>query len=92
MVSKDRTLDAITVIIRTEDKEVKAMFNAALQKIVTDPPAGIQVFVAGESVIVDHLGNVQAKDMPLLIPVISLVIVASSFCASGRARASSIPS
>ena len=34
MVSKDRSLTAITVIIRTEDKEVKALFNAALAQIV----------------------------------------------------------
>ena len=79
MVSKDRSLTAITVIIRTEDKDVKALFNAALLQITKEPPAGIQIFVAGESVITDHLGTAMAQDMPFLIPLIGIVIMVILF-------------
>jgi hydrophobe/amphiphile efflux-3 (HAE3) family protein len=79
MVSKDLSLTAITVIINTQDKDIKALFNAELLKITADPPAGIKVFVSGESVITDHLGAAMAKDMPSLIPLIGLVLVAILF-------------
>ena len=79
MVSKDRSLTAITIIIKTEDKDVKALFNAALLQITKEPPAGIQVFVAGESVITDHLGTAQAQDMPFLTPLIGIVIMVVLF-------------
>ncbi len=79
LVSKDGRLAAITVTIRTEDKDVKAMLNADLQRISANPPPGIEVFVAGEPVIVDHLANVIAKDLPVLTPLMALVLVAILF-------------
>ena len=86
LVSKDGKLAAITVTIRTEDKDVKAMLNADLQRISADPPPGIEVFVAGEPVIVDHLANVIAKDLPLLTPLMALVLVAILFLCFGSAQ------
>lgn len=75
LVSKDLSLTAITVILRTEDKDMKALFNQELTRITADPPAGIQVFVAGEPILVDHLGTAMAQDMPLLIPLMGLVLL-----------------
>jgi hypothetical protein len=75
LVSKDLSLTAITVILRTEDKDVKALFNQELMKITANPPAGIETFVAGEPILVDHLGTAMAQDMPLLIPLMGLVLL-----------------
>ena len=79
IVSKDGTMTAIVAILKTDDKEVKTLVNAELLRITRDPPAGIKVYVAGEPVIVDHLGTAMSKDMPFLIPLVILVLVALLF-------------
>ena len=79
LVSKDRSITSITAIIRTEDKDVKALINSALQEITSSPPPGIKVFMAGEPVITDHIGAAMAKDMPILIPIMVAVLVVILF-------------
>lgn len=75
LVSKDLTLTAISVMINTEDQDVKALFNQELLRITKDPPAGLKVFVAGEPVIADHLSAAIMADMPILSPLMLIVLV-----------------
>ena len=75
LVSKDLTMTTLTVMLKSEDKDVKAMFNADLTKIIASPPAGILVAEAGEPVVLDHLSQAMTQDMPVLIPIMLLVLV-----------------
>ena len=79
LVSKDLSLTAITVILKTEDKDVKTAFNVELMKLIANPPAGIEVFASGEPVIVNHLAVAMAKDMPVLVPLMFLVLLVVLF-------------
>jgi len=79
IVSKDGTMTAIVAILKTDDKEVKALVNEELLRITKDPPAGIKVYVAGEPVVADHLGKAMSKDMGFLIPLVLLVLVVLLF-------------
>ncbi len=75
LVSKDLSLTAISVSIKTQDKTAKALLNKELQQITSNPPASIKTFVTGEPVISDQLGAAGAKDMSLLIPIMGLVLI-----------------
>jgi len=79
LVSKDRTMTSVIAILRTDDKDIKALFNTELIKITKDPPAGVKAYVAGTPVIEDHLGAAVAADMPFLIPLMAVVIVVLLF-------------
>jgi len=75
IVSKDRTLTSIVALIKTDDKHVKAEINDELIRITRDPPAGMRAYVAGESVVIDHLGKAMMKDIPNLVVVVLVTLV-----------------
>ncbi|MDP3131234.1 MAG: MMPL family transporter, partial [Bacillota bacterium] len=75
IVSKDRTLTCIVALIKSDDKYVKAEINDELVRITQDPPAGMRVHVAGESVVIDHLGKAMMKDIPNLVVVVLVTLV-----------------
>jgi hydrophobe/amphiphile efflux-3 (HAE3) family protein len=79
LVSKDRSMTSVVAVLKTDDKDVKALFNTELMRITQNPPAGLKVYVAGEPVIEDHLGIAMAQDMPFLIPLVMVVIVVLLF-------------
>jgi hypothetical protein len=75
LVSKDLSLTAISVIIKTTDIDLKTLINAELVRLTRDPPAGIQVFVAGEPIVIDHIGTAILQDLPLLVPLMAIVLI-----------------
>jgi len=75
LVAKDLSMTAVTVMLKTKDADVKAMFNTDLVQIIANPPAGIRVSISGEPVILDHLAAMMAQDMPTLIPLMILVLI-----------------